>query len=159
VLVQVFNFAQIISPAGSKQFGHGPKNTSGNLVMMRRISLCSLLLIVVLAIAGETGTSKAYAGTSFDGGWTVVISTDSGTCDSTNRLGIDIREGALQYSGDFSVLVRGRVATNGLVHVRISSGNQTATGSGRLSANSGTGTWRGSSSAISCAGRWSAERR
>jgi hypothetical protein len=127
--------------------------------MMRRISLCSLLLIVVLAIAGETGTSKARAATSFDGGWTVVISTDSGTCDSTNRLSIDIREGALQYSGDFSVLVRGRVATNGLVQVRISSGNQRASGSGRLSANSGTGTWRGSSSASSCTGRWSAERR
>jgi hypothetical protein len=80
----VFNFAQIISPAGSKLVSHAPKNVSGNLVMMRRISLCSLLLIVVLAIAGETGTSKARAATSFDGGWTVVISTDSGTCDSTS---------------------------------------------------------------------------
>ena len=126
---------------------------------MRRVSFWGLLLIVVLAIASETGKGKAHAGTSFDGAWSVVITTDSGTCDSTNRLNVDIRNGVLQYSGNSAVLIRGRVATNGVVQVRFSSGTQGASGSGQLSANSGTGTWRGRSSASSCTGRWLAERR
>jgi hypothetical protein len=88
----------------------------------------------------------------------VVITTVNGTCDSTNSLSVDIRNGVLQYSGNSAVLIRGRVATNGIVEVRFSSGDQRASGSGRLSANSGTGTWRGRSSASSCSGRWSAER-
>jgi hypothetical protein len=101
---------------------------------------------------------KAHAATSFDGAWSVVVSTDSGSCDPTNRLGLDIRDGALHYAGDSGVLIRGRVANSGLVQVRVSGGNLRASGSGRLSANSGTGTWRGSNSSSSCTGRWSAER-
>jgi hypothetical protein len=126
---------------------------------MMYISLRGLLLIVTLAFANETAIGTAHAGTSFDGAWSVVITTDRGTCDPANRLSIDIRDGILQYIGDSAVLIRGRVASNGLVQVRVGSGNLRASGSGRLSANSGTGTWRGSNSASSCTGRWSAERR
>jgi hypothetical protein len=99
----------------------------------------------------------AHAATSFDGPWSVVITTDRGTCDPVNRLSIDIRDGILQYSGS-AVLIRGRVANSGLVHVSVSRDNLRASGSGRLSGNSGTGTWRGSNSAAFCTGRWSAER-
>jgi hypothetical protein len=126
---------------------------------MTRISFRGLLLIVVFAIASERGIGNAHAGSSYDGAWRVVITTDSGNCDSANRLGVDIRNGVLQYVGDSALLVRGRVANNGVVQVHFSGGNQRGTGSGRLSANSGTGIWRGSNSATSCAGRWSAERR
>jgi hypothetical protein len=124
------------------------------------IHICwRLFPIVALLCASETAISRAHFGTSFDGVWSVVITTDHGTCDPTNRLRIDIRDGTLQYVGGSAVLIRGRVANNGLVQVRVSSGNLRASGSGRLSANSGVGTWRGSNSASSCTGRWSAERR
>jgi hypothetical protein len=126
---------------------------------MVRISLRGLLLIVTLAFVNETAIDGAQARPSFNGAGGVVITTDSGTCDPANRLSIDIRDGILQYIGDSPVLIRGRVASNGLVHVRVGSGNLRASGSGSLSANSGTGTWRGSNSASSCTGRWSAERR
>jgi hypothetical protein len=80
---------------------------------MTRVSLRGLLLIVVLAVPNETGIGKAHAGASFDGGWSVVVSTDSGSCVPTNRLGLDIRDGALHYAGDSGVLIRGRVANSG----------------------------------------------
>jgi hypothetical protein len=123
-------------------------------------NLCwRLFLIVTLAFASEIAIGRAHAGTSFDGAWGVVVSTDSGTCDPANRLNLDIRDGTLHYAGDSSVLIRGWVANSGLLQVRVSSGNLRASGSGRLSGKSGAGTWRGSNSASSCTGSWSAERR
>jgi hypothetical protein len=81
---------------------------SGDRFTMIRISLRGLLLIVTLAFANETAIDRAHAGTSFDGAWSVVITTDSGTCDPANRLSIDISDGILQYIGDSAVLIRGR---------------------------------------------------
>jgi hypothetical protein len=82
---------------------------------------------------------------------------DRGNCGPIDRLGVDIRDGALQYAGDSAVSVRGQVVGDGRVRVRLTNGNQSASGSGQLSAS--TGTWHGTGSASSCAGRWSAERR
>jgi hypothetical protein len=125
---------------------------------MRKLMFAGLVLSTAI-IASQWPAAAQQHETSFDGAWSVGITTDSGTCDPANRLSIDIRDGILQYIGDSAVLIRGRVASNGLVHVRVGSGNLRASGSGRLSAHSGTGTWRGSNSASSCTGRWSAERR
>jgi hypothetical protein len=90
---------------------------------MMCISLRGLLLIVILAFANETAIGTAYAGTSFDGAWSVAITTDRGTCDRANRLSIDVRNGILQYIGDSTVLIRGRVASNGLLCNPMDSGH------------------------------------
>jgi hypothetical protein len=54
--------------------------------------------------------------------------------------------------------VRGRVAGNGAVRVRVSSGRSYADGSGRLARASGSGTWKGVGNGV-CSGRWFAEKR
>ena len=117
----------------------------------------SPVLTAVVAIAAATAADAAYARTSFDGPWNVQIMTQRGACDSGSSFGVQIRDGAVfGYGG---VDVRGRVAGNGAVQVRVSSGDQSASGSGRLSATSGGGTWRGVGSRGTCSGRWFASRR
>ena len=122
---------------------------------MRSMSLPAVWAVMTIAAAGEAGTAQAR--TPFDGGWTVLIITQRGTCDSGSSFGLEIRDGAVYGYG--SLDVRGRVARNGAVQVRVASGDQRANGSGRLSASSGGGTWQGVGSRGVCSGRWSASRR
>ena len=123
---------------------------------MKSISF-SPVLAAVVAIVAATAADTAYARTSFDGPWNVQITTQRGACDSGSSFGVQIRDGAVFGYGGFDV--RGRVAGNGAVQVRVSSGDQSASGSGRLSATSGGGTWRGAGSRGTCSGRWFASRR
>jgi hypothetical protein len=102
--------------------------------------------------------SNARADTFFDGVWSVQIMMDRGNCNAISRLVVDIRDGALQYSGDSAVSIQGQVVNGGAVRVRLTHGDHRAIGSGRLSGTSGTGTWHGTGLASTCAGRWSAER-
>jgi hypothetical protein len=92
---------------------------------------------------------------AFDGAWSVVISTRSGSCDPQFRFGVQIINGDVVYDGETT----GRVASNGSVQVAIAQGDQRANGQGRLSRDYGSGVWRGIGSAGNCAGTWVAERR
>ena len=103
--------------------------------------------------------APASARTAFDGNWSVLIVTNSGSCDRAYRYGLAIRDGAVIYQGSAAVNVAGRVRPNGVVNVRVWSGQQGASGSGRLSRDSGSGSWRGTGSMGSCSGDWIAERR
>jgi len=125
---------------------------------MKSTSLFGVITLVSLAIAGNAGIEAAAARSTFDGTWTVVILTDSGGCDNGQRMSVEIRDGALVYSGAASVELQGRVSNSGQVQVRVTNGAQSANGTGRLSATAGSGTWRGAGSSGTCAGRWSAER-
>jgi len=123
---------------------------------MKGISSC---MFVMAMLAGTESTiSNAHADTSFDGAWSVQILIDRGNCNSIDRLTVDIRDGALQYSGDSAVSIQGQVVNGGGIRVRLAHGDHKANGSGRLSGSSGTGTWHGTGLASACAGRWSAER-
>jgi hypothetical protein len=90
----------------------------------------------------------------FDGSWSVAINTRSGACEPNYRFGVQIINGNVLHEGRGA----GRVSANGSVQVSISSGNQRASGQGRLSRNYGTGVWRGYGSAGTCAGTWQAGR-
>jgi len=103
--------------------------------------------------------SPASARTVYDGNWSVLILTKRGACDPAYRYGLVIRNGLVFYEGSASVNVRGRVNRGGGVSVRVSSGSQGASGSGRLARRYGRGQWRGIGSMGSCAGTWTAERR
>jgi len=127
-------------------------------IAMRSVSLFCLTAVSWLAIAGNSGVGPAAARSAFDGTWSVVISTDSGSCDTGQRLSVEIRDGILVYSGAASIELQGHVNNAGLVQVRVANGSQSANGTGRLSATAGSGTWRGAGSSGVCAGRWSAER-
>ncbi len=103
--------------------------------------------------------STALARSPYDGSWSVVIITDSGSCDRAYRYNLNVQSGRVSYAGDASFDVQGRVTGNGRVRVSVSHGAQRADGSGRLARNFGNGTWRGRASSGECAGRWTAERR
>lgn len=114
-------------------------------------------VVCTVALVASAATA-APARTVYDGNWSVLIVTHSGTCDRAYRYGVQIADGNVVYDGGM-VNFAGRVAPNGAVRVIVSAGDQRADGSGRLSRNSGQGTWRGRSSSGACAGTWTAERR
>ena len=128
----------------------------------RRLSgfLAGLLLAACFMAPADARTSgRALARTNFDGNWSVLIVTDTGSCDRGYRYGLSIRNGRVFYEGSAAVNVDGRVSPTGRVQVRVWAGSQSASGDGRLSDTDGSGTWRGAGSASSCAGTWTAERR
>ena len=113
------------------------------------------LLVATTAAFGSTGA--ASAATAFDGQWSVVIQTTRGSCDRAYRFALSIVNGNVAYAGG-GADASGRVARNGSVHVRVSSGSSYADGHGRLGRSSGSGVWHGVGSGV-CSGRWYAERR
>src|SRR3954447_1669744 len=121
----------------------------------------SLTQLKVLAAAGIVLGSAALLGTalpaasapSYDGLWSVVIITQSGTCDRAYRYPIRISNGSVLNEGSSPATISGKVANNGTVTVTVSAAGRSAFGSGRLSGQIGTGSWRGGD----CAGTWEAE--
>ena len=95
----------------------------------------------------------------FDGNWSVLVITESGSCDAAYRYGVNVANGAVHYRGESGIDVAGSVDDSGRVKVTIGRGQQSAEGTGRLTANSGSGTWTGHSTESRCQGRWEAERR
>jgi hypothetical protein len=120
------------------------------------VVLGTLFSAVAWALPWTTPT--ALARTPYDGSWSVLIVTDSGSCDRAYRYALRIADGRVYYS-DPSFDVSGRVDARGHVFVRVSAGGQYASGSGQLSANYGDGRWSGRSSTSQCSGHWQAERR
>ncbi len=74
------------------------------------------------------------------GNWSVLIVTQQGNCDRAYRYGVSIRSGSVNYDGGV-VNFTGRVAANGAVTVRVTSGSAFANGTGRLSRTEGQGRW------------------
>jgi hypothetical protein len=120
----------------------------------------SVALAGAVASAGITAPAGiAVAHTNYDGGWSVLIITQSGACDRVYRYGIQINNGYVLGEGGGPVNLQGRVAPNGSVRVSVSAGDQRADGSGRLSRDRGGGAWQGRGSSGTCSGTWEAERR
>ena len=95
---------------------------------------------------------------AYDGNWSVLIVTDSGTCDRAYRYALRIADGRVYYN-DPSFNVSGHVDARGNVSVGVSAGGQSANGIGHLSGDYGDGRWSGRSSTSACSGHWEAERR
>lgn len=114
--------------------------------------------LAAMILAGLWASPHAIARTPYDGAWSVLIVTDSGTCDRAYRYALRIADGRVYYD-DPSFNVSGSVNARGQVHVGVSAGGQSANGYGRLSGNYGEGSWSGRSSTSQCSGHWEAERR
>jgi hypothetical protein len=119
------------------------------------ISATKITLAALLGLGLAAAAVPAQATGSFDGKWSVVVVTTKGDCDRAYRYPIAIRGETLVNAGDAAFDISGKVHTDGAIAVRISYGQKSAQGSGRLSGTSGTGHWSGGS----CAGTWTAERR
>src|SRR5690242_598333 len=124
-----------------------------------------LLLSATFAVGARTphatapSASPAASAVSFDGRWSVVIITDSGSCDRAYRYAVRISGGHIYYDGDSAAVINGQVDARGNVVVSLRYGQSNASGSGHLGESDGEGRWRGSSTDASCSGRWEAERR
>jgi hypothetical protein len=118
--------------------------------IIRRTTLATLLGLGVLA-----ASAPVQATGNFDGKWSVVVVTTKGECDRAYRYPIDIRNQTLVNAGNNSFDISGTVPGDGAGAVRISYGDKSASGSGRLFGTTGEGHWSGGS----CAGTWTAERR
>jgi hypothetical protein len=117
------------------------------------------VLASALALAGAGLTSPAFAGSPYDGNWSVVITTRIGECDPTARYRLQIANGAVVNGSDKDIKVSGQVSRDGTVSVSVRSGDAWAAASGHLSGETGTGTWKGHGSSGACEGTWVAERR
>src|ERR1700720_663959 len=113
--------------------------------------------LVLAGIASTTGA--AFARTIYDGPWSVLIVTMSGSCDPTYRYGVQISDGMVTYDGGGPISMQGRVTPKGAVRVIVTAGSQWADGSGKLTRNRGGGVWKGQGMSSACAGTWQAERR
>lgn len=114
-------------------------------------------LAMLAATVAPAGAAPIAAKPNFDGGWSVLIVTEKGTCDRAYRYPVKIENGAVGYAGTASFNVTGKVGPNGAVTVTVSRGNQSATGTGRMSPTDASGTWTAASG--ECSGTWTAERR
>src|SRR5437879_5829408 len=114
-----------------------------------RIRLASSLLIALGVVAGASGT--AVARSAYDGIWSVVVAAEAGSCNGAYRYPIAIVNGYVRHAdrGDQAFNTYGRVDSGGRVSVRVSRGDQSAYGVGRLSRVAGGGSW---SSPSGCAG-------
>jgi hypothetical protein len=122
---------------------------------LRAIVLGSILTLA--GIASPLGTASAR--TIYDGAWSVLIVTMSGSCDPTYRYGVQISDGMVIYDGGGPITMQGRVTPTGAVRVIVTAGSQYADGSGKLTRNRGGGVWKGQGMSSACAGTWQAERR
>jgi len=122
---------------------------SQNLVRLTALAALATLGLVASASA------RAQPAKNFDGMWSVVIVTTSGDCDRSYRYPIAIAGRRLINAGNTAIDISGAVRGNGAVAVHVSYGDNSAHGSGRLTASSGFGHW----SSRACGGVWTAERR
>jgi hypothetical protein len=127
--------------------------------MMNRHPYALALVVAALGTMLFTSSGASASTADFDGNWSVLVITESGTCDVAYRYGVSVENGAVRYRGESGIDVQGTVDDRGHVNVTIGRGDQRAEGTGRLTADGGTGTWSGSSPSSRCRGRWEAERR
>lgn len=131
-------------------------------------ALCASALFAATAAYSQTGApmpleasaAQAAAGQSasaFNGKWSVLIVTETGTCDRAYRYPLVIENGNVIYGGKNNFTVSGQVEPNGAVVVSVTQGQYGAQGTGRLSGKFGRGTW--AAPAGGCSGRWEADKR
>jgi hypothetical protein len=121
----------------------------------RSRQLPAFALAAFTLTAGLASPAPAGARAGFDGDWSVLIVTEQGECDRAYRYPVRIERGSVTNGGDVAIDISGKVSGNGTITVRVSRGEKSANGSGRLTSAGGSGKWSGGS----CAGTWSAERR
>jgi hypothetical protein len=123
--------------------------------LARGLAAAALSATLATGLGGFAGAATP----KYDGNWSVLVITESGSCDRGYRYKVRVENGKVHYEGEAGVDVSGEVATDGKLKVSIRRGEQGATGTGQLSADAGSGQWQGQSATDKCSGRWQAERR
>ena len=84
------------------------------------------LMAFVLAPACAAVAGPAFARTVFDGAWSVLIITQSGTCDRAYRYDVHISNGQVLHDEHGAVSLQGQVARDGAIRVSVSAGDNRA---------------------------------
>jgi hypothetical protein len=111
-----------------------------------------LAAVAVLAVP-----AASHAATTYDGGWSVEVITDKGSCDRAYRFPVRVENGRITYTGQAATTATGGVTGRGQVKARFVHGQDMLDATGRLFAERGAGSW--TSPSRQCSGRWNAERR
>ncbi|GGH18974.1 hypothetical protein GCM10007036_21510 [Alsobacter metallidurans] len=90
--------------------------------MRAALVLVGLLLIPVTARAA-----------SFDGNWSVLLSTDKGACDKAYRFPVTVVDGKLTYAGQSGATAQGGITGSGKVSATFTQGPDTLSATGSLS--------------------------
>ena len=108
------------------------------------ISPATRLIIFTTAFAASAAANPSVkAAGKFDGRWSAVLATKSGSCDAAYRGAVQVINGIVQVEGAPNNVLSGRVSPSGSVTVRGALGaNLYGIAWGRLSGNSGGGRWR-----------------
>ena len=125
------------------------------------ISPATRLIIFTTAFVASAiaGNPSAKAEGKFDGRWSAVLATKSGTCDAHYRGAVQVINGNVEVQGAPNNVLSGRVSANGSVTVRGALGaNLNGIAWGRLSGTSGSGKWRVQMEDRKCFGVWTARR-
>ena len=127
-------------------------------MMLARLALAGLLALAAIPEAAAAAKARRASG-GYDGLWSVLIITEKGTCDRGYRYAVRIKGGRVGHAdpASSSFRISGSVAGNGATRVSVVRGDQSASGTGRLSRDGGAGRW--TSSKGECSGVWQAERR
>ncbi|MEG9529648.1 MAG: hypothetical protein MIL41_28395 [Hyphomicrobiales bacterium] len=120
---------------------------------MNRLRDAVLAPALILGLA----SGAAHASNRFDGAWSVVAMTESGTCTGPYRYPIVIRDGQVDEAGGNGVDASGHAGEDGRITGTIRRGLANVAVSGRLSGAAGRGRWT-LSGLGSCSGRWTARR-
>jgi hypothetical protein len=112
-----------------------------------RLSLCACAFALLATAPSEAG--------SYDGQWTVQLSTEQGACALQYQGTLKVADGRIQDSGMF-IQTAGTVDPSGRVSIRIMRGAELLAAGGKLQGQAGSGQWNLPSK--QCSGRWQAAR-
>lgn len=110
----------------------------------------ALAVFILLPLA-----HPARAATPFDGNWSILAVTESGSCDRAYRFPVRVTNGKITYAGTAKTTATGSVDRGGRVRVNFVNGAQRLIASGAARGGAGAGSWISQS----CKGNWTAERR
>lgn len=115
------------------------------------------LATVALAVGVVSAVAAPSEPTEFDGNWFVRVVSDSGPCNATYALPIEVSNGLVSnFGGLFGAHATGSVDARGALTVSISHEENVVEVTGALRGRSGAGVWK--SRPTACAGQWMAEK-
>jgi hypothetical protein len=145
-----------LKPASANGVNSETDNLEAAMTLISR-AIPALAAAAILSASALPASAPAFAKSSYDGHWSVLIVTQKGTCDRAYRYPVKIDNGSVGYAGQASFDVTGKVGPNGAVTVTVSKAGKSAKGTGRMSATDGAGIWTAATG--ECSGTWTAERR
>ncbi|AWN38450.1 hypothetical protein [Methylobacterium radiodurans] len=123
------------------------------MIRLPELALAPALLLVAVPAQAIAAPLE----NRFDGTWSVVAMTETGSCRGPYHYPIVIRGGTVDEASGNAADASGRAGSDGRIAGTIRQGPATIAVSGRLRGSAGKGRWILDGLA-SCAGRWTARR-